>query len=337
MKKSYLILSALLICTLTPPYSVIPGLLNQASAISQSPTDTTLPNLSITSPVEGAKVSSGALLVQGTAQDLGSGINRVEVRLNDTAYRLATPRAAGDWSTWSVSIDMSSLAVGHYRILARATDNAGNQNWSEVYVTYSLYDSFPSTYTLTPTYTSPNGKWYGVWNGAGAFGVTPVGGKNVYFENTNPVTQSSQSQSALTLSTQTFKNFELSLDVSTNKQTRLYSSPNDWEVAWIFWHYNDNTHFKYFLVKTDGSETGKYDGGVNPTDQKILQTSTTPKATIGGGMHWDITVQGSHVVILVNGVKVFDFYDTSTYSSGTIGLYAEDSQVTFSNVNITPL
>ncbi|MEO9321485.1 MAG: family 16 glycoside hydrolase [Nitrososphaera sp.] len=336
MKKSYLILSVLLLVALVAPFGTPSTAINRAAAITQA-ADILLPNISITSPVAGVQLMGATLVVKGTANDSGSGVSRVEVRLNQSAYRLATPKSAGDWSTWSITFDLSTVELGAYKVLARVTDNAGNQNWSEVYVFYSLYDNFSSTYTLTPTYTSPNGKWYGVWNGAGSFGAAQYGGKNVFYENTSPVTTSSNSQSALTLSTQTFKNFELSLDVSTNKQTRLNSPPNNWEVAWIFWHYNDNTHFKYFLVKTDGSETGKYDGGVNPTDQKILYTSTSPKATIGGGMHWDIYVRGSHVVIQVNGVTVFNYYDSSTYNSGTIGLYAEDSQVTFSNVNILPL
>ena len=51
--------------------------------------------------------------------------------------------------------------------------------------------------------------------------------------------------------------------------------PNPWEVGWIFWHAVgngtdpiDRTHFYYFLVRTNGVEVGKYDGGTNPKSQK---------------------------------------------------------------------
>jgi hypothetical protein len=90
-------------------------------------------------------------------------------------------------------------------------------------------------------------------------------------------------------------------------------------------------------VRTNGAEVGKYEGGVNPIDQRILKTSSSPKALIEQWMHWDIIVKDNHITIIVDGATVFDFDDVSSFDSGTIGLYAEDAAVSFDNVVIVPL
>jgi hypothetical protein len=83
-------------------------------------------------------------------------------------------------------------------------------------------------------------------------------GNNIQNEETAAVIARSQTESALVLTTQEFKDFKLSVDVRTDKQTRQNSLHNSWEVAWIIWRWNNSTYFYYFLVKTDGAEAGKY-------------------------------------------------------------------------------
>jgi hypothetical protein len=56
----------------------------------------------------------------------------VEVRIDDGSYKAATPKAPGDWSSWSVTMPISS---GERRLVPRATDNEGNQAWNSIYVT----------------------------------------------------------------------------------------------------------------------------------------------------------------------------------------------------------
>ena len=96
--------------------------------------DTTKPSISITSPASGSTVPAGQVTIRGTASDSGSGVKTVQVRVDTGAYVTATPVAPGDWSSWSVTVNMGS---GTHRILPRATDNAGNQNWNSIYVTAS--------------------------------------------------------------------------------------------------------------------------------------------------------------------------------------------------------
>jgi len=110
-----------------------------------APSDTTSPSIKITSPVTKSAVAAGSVHVEGTASDNqgGSGVKTVQVRVHKWVsgalgdlylnYQTATPVHSGDWSSWSINLNIGS--PGEYRIQARATDNAGNQNWNSVYVT----------------------------------------------------------------------------------------------------------------------------------------------------------------------------------------------------------
>ena len=48
---------------------------------------------------------------------------------NLSGYQQATPKAAGDWSTWSIGYN---VPVGSHWFVARVTDCAGNQDWNSV-------------------------------------------------------------------------------------------------------------------------------------------------------------------------------------------------------------
>jgi hypothetical protein len=96
--------------------------------------DTTAPSIRITSPAGGSNVFAGTVTVQGTSSDNagGSGVKVVQVKLDSGSYATATPRVPGDWSTWTISINIG--AAGQHRILSRATDNVDNQAWNSIYV-----------------------------------------------------------------------------------------------------------------------------------------------------------------------------------------------------------
>ncbi len=100
--------------------------------VTGSGSDTSAPIVAITSPSNGATIevkSGDKLTIRGTASDAGSGIKAVDIRLVDNAYVPATPKAPGDWSTWSAAF---SITPGDHRFIARATDNAGNQEWANL-------------------------------------------------------------------------------------------------------------------------------------------------------------------------------------------------------------
>ena len=313
----------------------------EITVIISGNTDRTPPSIEISQPPDNALIPEDKVVVAGRASDDMSGVKKVQVRVNDGPYTDASPSSPGNWSSWSITLEFTSKAAAAYKIFARVSDNAGNQNWDDVDITRPFFDDISGRrYRLAPGDISPNGKWYGVWDGSVAFGVKQDqndSSNNIFYEKTAAVTTKSQTESALVLTTQKFEDFKLSVDVRTDKQTRQNSAPNSWEVGWIIWKWNDNTHFYYFLVKTNGAEVGKYDGGVNPTDQRILKTSSSPKASVGQWMHWDIIVKGNHITIIVDGTRVFDFDNASSFDSGTIGLYTEDAAVSFDNVVIVPL
>jgi 3-keto-disaccharide hydrolase len=222
-----------------------------------------------------------------------------------------------------------------------------------------LYDDFSEgTYNLDNYEISPNGKWYGWFSGSkvqpGQQGVrasTTTPGNVFFSESPSPERQTmhQRTYSSLTLSTESYKNFQLNLDVRTVSQGRTSSNPNPWEVAWIFWHVVgrgtdplDRTHFYYFLVKATGVEVGKYDGGTNPESQIILidtpyPAQTSIKNNIGEWQNWNISVINDHIIIKVNNETAFDFMDNATFDMGRIGLYNEDSKTEFGNIRILNL
>ncbi len=138
--------------------------------------DTTAPSILMTQPVADSvlTVTDGQILVTGTAFDSGSGIEVVEVLVDSGSYSTATPKAPGDWSTWNITVPVTA---GERMLVSRATDNAGNQNWNEIYVTIATDDSPPS----------PSGSSIDPFGIAMLYPTAP-GTNNEYFTKTNSST-----------------------------------------------------------------------------------------------------------------------------------------------------
>jgi hypothetical protein len=209
----------------------------------------------------------------------------------------------------------------------------------------NLYDNFEgSTYMLSDGQTSPNGKWIDKFNGFGSAGVQDdgTGTNKVFFERPATSTSPSQTHSTLVTSTQKWGNFDLDIDVKTIRQLRQNSSPNPWEVAWIFFRQTDTFHYYAFLVKPNGIEFDKKDCNTctdSVQGQQFLVTASSPTLKIGGWSHWTITAIGNHFTISVDGNKIVDYVDqtmSQQLSSGSIAMYTEDANVNFDNVIVTP-
>jgi hypothetical protein len=106
--------------------------------------DISPPSITVSSPKASSSVPVGTLSVTGIAADNtgGSGIKQVDVRVGTGIYALATPKAPGDWSTWSMPIKLST--AGGQKITARATDKAGNLKWFEVPITVTATSTSPT-------------------------------------------------------------------------------------------------------------------------------------------------------------------------------------------------
>jgi hypothetical protein len=99
-------------------------------------TDTTRPMLSVSLPVNGTIMESEfdvlRVNITGSAKDVDTNINKVEISIGGSPFQLATPRAPDDWSTWSFS---EFVTGGTKRIVVRATDDADIRTWVPIYIT----------------------------------------------------------------------------------------------------------------------------------------------------------------------------------------------------------
>lgn len=220
--------------------------------------------------------------------------------------------------------------------------------------TYALQDNFDTPYSFTSdNSTSPDGKWKIKYLSGGKTAV--ANGELTTYPAT--ATASGTTYSTLVLSTQSFKNFQLDIDMKTNKQLRTGAStygvggqgPQPWETGWIMWRYNDelprSTHHYYFMLKTNGYEFGKKDnapGDTSPEKQIFLKTAATPTVKIGTYQHITVKAVDYRFTISVDGTQVVDVTDPTINDptkmlQGFLGLYEEDSSVSFDNVKVTSL
>jgi len=83
-----------------------------------------------------SKAFAGKFSVEGVAYDSGANLTKVEIKSDDGHYLLAVPRLQGDWSSWSATVPVStnSSTSNIHKILARATDNAGNHKTVSIYM-----------------------------------------------------------------------------------------------------------------------------------------------------------------------------------------------------------
>jgi hypothetical protein len=130
-------------------------------------TDNTAPSVRILKPSACADpvASPGIFTVTGVASDQESGIKKVEAFSHampfdgNYPFRMASPATGGDWSSWSIPVQIHENST---RILVRATDNSGNENWDEVTVDLPsaqellripTYDSAKSVAFVDPAFT----------------------------------------------------------------------------------------------------------------------------------------------------------------------------------------
>jgi hypothetical protein len=114
---------------------------SQTAVFTTSPSqkkiqDTIFPTIAITNfkTVKDEQNNHNSILqVEGQAIDVGSGINSVQFRVDDSVYISAKPKVSGDWLNWDGSVSISNSRSNH-KIIAKATDNANYTN----YVTISF-------------------------------------------------------------------------------------------------------------------------------------------------------------------------------------------------------
>ena len=112
------------------PYSVAANNSDRYPFIHSFANDTTAPSVSISSPAEGAIFQSAPISVSGNASDSGgSGLQRVEVRVNNRPWTDASGR-----TSWQAMVELDR---GASAVEARAWDRSGNPSAiGRVNVTY---------------------------------------------------------------------------------------------------------------------------------------------------------------------------------------------------------
>lgn len=211
------------------------------------------------------------------------------------------------------------------------------------------------TWSVGSTHTCTD-SWYVDWNDSGSTKIVNQSGSNYLQEQPQTATSSGQSYSALVTSSNSVSNpLYIHNEYQTNQQLRTGSSPNPWEVGWTLFDLNKDSNgiytFYYVLLKPNGWEIGKdYDNnGVQA--QQFLASGTNYTYPVG---NWDeITVNnfsyGSGTesftvqAIDTNGDNTWHTLATVTdsgthtapFTSGTVGVYCEDSQIIDGYVNVT--
>lgn len=208
-----------------------------------------------------------------------------------------------------------------------------------------IYDDFEDgIYDLHMDAISPNGKWHGVADGHGAMGVkTEEDGNNVFFLNPKAAERKNVTYSSLVRSVDNFTDFDLTLNIRTDKQLRLNDPPNSWEAGWVFFRYGDTFHYYWLVVKSNGVELGKKDcdNCVDPfTGQIFLKELGSPTLQSGDWSTWNIQVIGNRIKVSIDGNQLIDYTDmtmSEKLRGGSIALYSEDADVVYDNVYIRPL
>jgi hypothetical protein len=179
---------------------------------------------------------------------------------------------------------------------------------------------------------STHGKWRDVYGGYGKQGIA-VDGTRVFAASPKASTRPSETHAGLATSLLAFGNANITLKIKTVKQLRT-PTPNPWEMAWVLWHYTDDAHFYYIVLKTNGWELGKEDPAY-PGNQRFLITRSSPRFRPGAWYNLHVRQVGNVIKVWVGRTWLGSYTDQQQpYTFGKLGLYCEDSHAEFDNVKV---
>jgi hypothetical protein len=177
--------------------------------------------------------------------------------------------------------------------------------------------------------------WTTIHDGYGKVGVETVeDGQQVHFLSPTVAMAPEDTHAALKVKNRPLGDLQLDLRVRTVDQLRQGSPPNPWEAAWTVWHYTDDQHFYYLLLKPNGWELGKRDPAY-PGGQRFLASDNVPVYYFNTWYRVRIVQVGTTIKAWVNDLPLASFTDQERpYTSGRVGLYTEDAYAQFANVNV---
>jgi hypothetical protein len=176
----------------------------------------------------------------------------------------------------------------------------------------------------------PDGSTYGSWrvvfNGMGPVRIED----HVIGLHPKSSERPDETHAALIVSRAAYTDVEYEARVYTHRQLRD-AAPNPWEVAWLVWSYSDPTHFYYLALKPNGWEVGKADPAYQGA-QRFLATGPTAYA-VGTWHEVHVSQEGPTFSVTVDGQPLATVTDAERpYLRGAIGLYTEDAEVSFADV-----
>lgn len=126
---------------------------------------------------------------------------------------------------------------------------------------------------------------------------------------------------------------DFAMTLQTESQVRR-GSPNTWEVGWVLWNFQSDTHFYAVALKPNGWEISKQDPNY-PGNQRFIATGDTPKFPIGHDYRISVTQNDGAMTVSANDEELATVVDEETpYREGAIALYTEDARVHFSDFDL---
>lgn len=212
-----------------------------------------------------------------------------------------------------------------------------------------IHDDFETYETGEWSPGSSHGDWEVRYDGHGSVGIETAE-SSVHFQRPMVSTVPDETHASLTLSSSTFHDVDITMQIRTIEQLRQGSEPNNWEVAWVVWHYSDDGHFYYFIPKPDGWELGKVDNTkADPAGsectfpsyencryegaQRFLAVNSSVQFPTGSWYTVRVRQVENTMTVWVDDTRIVQFTDTtSPYHSGQIGMYNEDAWVQFDDI-----
>ena len=192
--------------------------------------------------------------------------------------------------------------------------------------------------SCTPTAAAaprPGRPWFIAYDGYGHVWSSTHRGVLRFTLQPARATSPADTHAALVLSRNRWRDLTADVRIRTNRQLRR-PRPNAWEVGWLLWHYTDDQHFYYIILKPNGWELGKEDPSY-PGSQRYLATGTHPAFPTARWYAVRVQQRGDAIQVSVDGHRLIRFVDTQhPYLSGRVGLYTEDASATFQPGAIRP-
>ena len=208
------------------------------------------------------------------------------------------------------------------------------------YAGTSFTDNF-SSYPQNTCFTDGSnfGPWtevFGDYSSSACVQVESNGSQTWLDENPAVSTDPNIGHSSLAAGPSFSNPLTFNVSAITVAQLRQGSAPNPWEVAWVLWHYTDNTHFYSFTAQPNGWVLAKEDPAYTG-NQRFLATGSSPTFPIGQWYNIEIVETAQNTItVYVGGQLITTFTDTERpYTSGRIALYTEESHAQYENVSVS--